>query len=194
MFQTGFYDLDSPTPLVTQEAHIQFERYFNGASMLRAGKLTTIVGAGAKAQSRHTAVGDRVDCYRNLNKPTLFSIKQRDGEMKGKVSGYARAIILRNPDLVVSEKSRQRVLSEKSRNVHSFVRAEFVDAYGGDVILSKLGSYVRVSYSPYVAGNFFTLLRNAQGEIIKESIKPFFSVGGYKYAIVNGSDVFLCNL
>ena len=81
---------------------------------------------------RFTKVDDQVDCYRNLNKANMFSIKARQGEFKGLVSGYARSVVIENPSFVVGEKARQRILSEQVRNVHSYVRGAFVAAFDSD--------------------------------------------------------------
>lgn len=70
------------------------------------------VGAGNKAETRTTEVGEGILVYRNLNKPSFFSIKQTKG--KYKVSGYANSIVIKNPDFKISEASRQRVLERKS--------------------------------------------------------------------------------
>lgn len=59
---------------------------------------------------RVTNVGEPVDCYRNLNKTNMFSIKSRHGEFKGLVSGYARGIVISAPSFVVGEKARRRIL------------------------------------------------------------------------------------
>lgn len=194
MFQSGLFDNKSDTVAFIKPHQASFERYFSGKSLLKDGRMVTAIGANEKACSRETRVGDMVDCYRNLNKPALFSIKQRYGAFKGRVSGYARSIVLKNPVFAISETSRQRVLKEKSRNVHSYVRGEFIHSQDGDVILDQLGGFLRVSYSPYVSGNFFSLERDELGNIIQQSIQPFFDVAKFQYAIINGRDVFLCNL
>lgn len=64
-------------------------------------------------------IGDRVDVYRNLTKNT-FSIRK-----KGKVVEYSDSVYIHNPIFVVSEKSRQRVLKNRQKNVHAVVRGEF---------------------------------------------------------------------
>ncbi len=40
-------------------------------------------GLMAGPNSRLTEHGDLVDCYRNLNKPSMFSVRQREGLHKG---------------------------------------------------------------------------------------------------------------
>lgn len=56
----------------------------------------------------------RVRCYRNLHKGA-FSAKQ------GIVRFHANQICLKDVRFIVSESGRQRVISEKAKNVHSYV-------------------------------------------------------------------------
>lgn len=141
--------------------------------------------------TRVTVKGDPIDCYRNLNKDGLFSIRQRQGPFKGLVCGHARAIVLTDPVLVVGEKSRQRVLSEQTRNVHAFVRGRFEAAFGCDLTASAMRKLIRVSYSPFLSGQFFALERDASGDVILSSVKPLDPDTTYTYAVLNGRDVFL---
>lgn len=141
--------------------------------------------------ARVTVKGDPIDCYRNLNKDGMFSIRQRQGAFKGLVSGHARAIVITDPVLVVGEKSRQRVLSEQTRNVHAFVRGKFEAAFGCDLNASAMGQLIRVSYSPFLSGHFFALERDASGGVILSSVRPLDVDAAYSYAVLNGRDVFL---
>lgn len=138
---------------------------------------------------RVTAHGDLIDCYRNLNRANMFSIRLRTGAFKGLVSGHARAVVVRDPVFVIGEKSRQRVIAEKSRNVHAYVRGSFEDAFDGDLVSTE--GLVRVSYSPYMGGNFFTLERDHEGKVIPDTICPLDPHAKFRYAILNGKDVFL---
>lgn len=189
MFQQSIFD---STP-ITLETPISLS-LFTGNSLLHEGEMHTLMGTAKKPlPARITRVGDIVDCYRNLNKCNLFSIKQRAGALKGKVSGYARSVIIQNPTFAIGEKSRQTIVEKQSRNVHAYCRGSFVDSIDGDLKVNELNDYIRVSYSPYVSGNFYTLSRDSQGKLIKESIKPFIHPERYRYAIVNGADVILTN-
>lgn len=141
---------------------------------------------------RSTQYADLVDCYRNLNQKNCFSLKQVKGALKGKVTGYARSVILQNPNFIVNEKSRERILIEKRRNVHASVRGAVVHANSGDLILSQLPHYIRTTYSPYVMNTFFRLER-ADGAIVQSSVCRFDDASSYRYAAINGSDVFLFN-
>ncbi len=56
-----------------------------------------------------------------------------------------------------------------------------------------LPNSLRVSYSPYMAGHFYTVDRDETGAIDKSKMKPVLDSLGYEYAIVSGSDVLLTN-
>ena len=65
----------------------------------------------------------RVRVYYNLNR-AVWSIKAMEGEFKGRVIGYADAVVLSNAHTVVSEAGRQRVLRERRKNVHAYIEGE----------------------------------------------------------------------
>lgn len=68
----------------------------------------------------------KVRIYRNLNRPSLFSIVALSGEHKGKVLGYAPVVGISNVDLKVSEKQRHSVLEKQVRTVHAFAEGNLV--------------------------------------------------------------------
>jgi hypothetical protein len=194
MFQANLFDNDvnASTP-ISFPAPVNIKAYFSGNSLVKDGAFTCAVGTGEKAEARVTLVDDAILVYRNLNKPKYFSMKQAGGALKGKVSGYAQSIVVKNPSFKISEASRQRVL-RTNRNVHSYVTGEFVDAFDGQPDILALSNYVRVTYSPYVGNYYYTFERDADGQLIQDSIQPFKNVEAYTHAIVNGSDVLLCCL
>lgn len=71
----------------------------------------------------------KVDIYFNLHKKCL-SIRH-----KGRVIDHARSVEMNSVSFVVSQKGRERVLREKRKNVHAFVRGE-------------MNSYVALKNSP----------------------------------------------
>jgi hypothetical protein len=195
MFQESLFEYDDALPsFVSFDNKPTISSYFEGKSVVKQNAFYCKVGAGAKTEIRTTVVGDSVLVYRNLNKPSFFSIKQSTGAYKGKVTGYANSIVIKNPDFKLSEASRKRCLSQNSRNVHCYLTGQFISAFEGDVNLSSITDFERVSYSPYVGGYFFTLERDGTGQLIKDSIKPFNNACDYTHAIINGADVLLCNL
>jgi hypothetical protein len=94
----------------------------------------------------------RVECYFNLHKRT-FSVRALEGANKGRVIHHSDHVRLDDPKFVVQEGGRQRVIREKRKNVHAFVRGELkgLDAgpfgtYGNDM--------VQVTYNPYKYDSF----------------------------------------
>jgi len=190
---------DEPTPPVIEvptpsSFKTPYNSFFTGESILVNGQFDSTILSQGKTHIRTTSIGDKVDTYRNLNRTDLFSMKQKSGTDKDKVSGYAECIVMTDFKFTIGEKSRQRVVLNKTRNVHSFVRGELVDARRGGIDLSKLNDYLRVSYSPYVGGFFYTLERDEQGNLIEDSIKPIDDYSQYKFAVICGADVILTNL
>jgi hypothetical protein len=95
----------------------------------------------------------KVRVYRNLNKPEFYSILAREGADKGKVVGYARAVLLENCEFIVSSASRNRVLREKRKNVHAFCQGIIVDASETSQLLT--GEETIVTYNPYKMETFY---------------------------------------
>lgn len=193
MFQESFFN-DEISPFIPPvEAKLYgIDQYFTGTSLLHEGVFKTLVGSGKNAANRETKQGNKCCIYRNLNKPSFFSIKQMSGELKNKVSGYARSVVITNPQFRVSEASRQRVLRE-GRNVHAYIFGDFENAYDGDIQIDALTDYIRITYSPYVGGYFFTLQRDNEGRMVKDSITRIDDASGYRYAVANGADIILFN-
>ena len=170
-----------------------FEQFFTGESILVNGAFDSTILSQGKTHIRTTRIGDRIDTYRNLNRTDLFSMKQKSGVDKDKVSGYAECVVMSDIKFAIGEKSRLRVVAESSRNVHTYVRGTLVDSRLGNINLDKLTDYLRVSYSPYVGSFFYTLERDSGGKLIEDSIKPVGDVSRYKFAIIAGADVILTN-
>ncbi|MBE8233550.1 MAG: hypothetical protein HAW67_07405 [Endozoicomonadaceae bacterium] len=156
--------------------------FIAGRSVLENNSFRSVIKYQKKINIRETTVGDQVDCYRNLRKQELFSCKQVSGENKGLVSGYGRMIILGDVSFKVSEASRQTVLKVKQKNVHAFVRGEFIDCFDGEVIEGC--DLIAVTYNPYIGDWFF---RRDTGEPIQRSATS-------RFAILSGSNVYLTNL
>lgn len=99
--------------------------------------------------------GDRIRVYRNLNRPSLFSIVALDGEFKGKVLGYAPVIGMTDVELKVSEKLRNTVLEKRVRNVHAHANGRFCGvAKRLDEVCDPTEALI-VTYQPYRHGHFF---------------------------------------
>lgn len=90
-----------------------------------------------------------VEVYRNLHKrgpsgEPIYSV--RSG---GRVVEHTPSIWLIGVSFVVREAGRQRVLRERAKNVHAWVRGERVEAPGG-----RLRAPLSVTYDPYTGPTF----------------------------------------
>lgn len=101
------------------------------------------------------AIGDRVRVYRNLNKPSFYSILAMSGENKGRVLGYSKAVHLTNIKFIVSAKTREKVVLNKCRTVHAYAEGDFAEALG--CIPEKINRTEarRITYQPFIHGHFF---------------------------------------
>ena len=92
-----------------------------------------------------------IEVYRNLHKK-CWSVRQR-----GKVKLHTETICLKDAEFKVSQKGRERVLREKRKNVHAFIKGYIVDPR----VLNKLDDYgnpkwVDITYNPYKYDSFVT--------------------------------------
>ena len=91
--------------------------------------------------------GDRVEVYWNLHKD-CFSVR-KNGRVVDYLYGGEDYLTLTDVKFVVQPAGRERVLRERKKNVHAFVR--------GTVSFSSPVAYQqKVSYNPYKMGSFFT--------------------------------------
>lgn len=101
----------------------------------------------------------KIEVYRNLSKD-CFSVRYR-----GKVTQHTNTIVLANAHFVVQPAGRERVLKEKRKNVHAFVRGYTVP-FNDEQIEIWLRSpefLVReVTYNPYAADHFLYVDSNSR--------------------------------
>lgn len=167
MFQAA---MDLPSCNLTVSS---IESKFLTNSLFKDGKFRSKVGKA----DRICRLLMRVRVYRNLNKPEFYSILAMEGEDKGKVIGYARSVLLENCELIVSAKSRQRVLRQKRKNVHAYCQGIIVDA--SEMIQTLDGTECAITYCPYKMGSFFR----------REDELPY--LGGCTQVLLQGSDVYI---
>ena len=122
----------------------------------------------------------RVFVYYNLHKKT-FSVKALDGSRKGRVVYHADEVLLSDCQFKVSEPGRQRVLSERRKNVHAGVVGTLEATTGeqtaagrdchcsdtgwaqsdkwtgrdADIADAVTSQGSQVSYNPYRSGKFY---------------------------------------
>lgn len=87
-----------------------------------------------------------VDCYRNLNKK-CWSIRDPKTRL---VIAHVDSARLENVELRVGEKSRQRAIRQKRRNVHAYARGTWVGKAIND------GLRMPLHYNPFKAPWFYT--------------------------------------
>ena len=86
--------------------------------------------------------------YRNLNKPGMFSIKQ-----SGIVLDWAPTILLEKKIAFhVGESGRLRVIRDRRKNVHSWIKSEMFTVLKETPSLEK---YVELWYDPYYAQHYY---------------------------------------
>ena len=92
----------------------------------------------------------RVEVYYNLHK-NVFSVRH-----KGKVIAWGNRVTIENPEYVVREKGRQKVLEEGRKNVHAFVRGTLSDInnFKFGKIQQHLSEPREVTYNPYKYDSF----------------------------------------
>ena len=80
--------------------------------------------------------------YRNLNKPGNFSIRE-----KGKVIGWSPVVLLDgNIGFHVGESGRLRVIRDRRKNVHSWIKAKSYEILNE---VPSLDGYMEIYYDPY---------------------------------------------
>jgi hypothetical protein len=125
-----------------------------------------------------------IEIYFNLHKK-VFSIRH-----KGKVIDHATTVTVLNPKFVVQPAGRAKVLRDRVKNVHAFVRTDsqwtteklywLVEQYLSKVDLKDdLPSCIptthveRVKYNPYMADTFVSC---ATGDAIHEADMAYLAI------------------
>lgn len=109
-----------------------------------------------------THIGDKVMVYYNLHKHT-FSISRN-----GRVIAHADYVKLTDVEFRVRQGGREKVIREKSKNVHSFVIGTLEDycKFPCDNLPSEPNSNI-VTYNPYKYNSY----------VIKDTEEPIYSAG-----------------
>ena len=116
-----------------------------------------------------------VSIYRNLHNG-LISIKSASS---GLVLGHAKSVDIAWADFVVHEAGRQRVLKDKQKNVHAYVKGLLLNTSGfkpykgrsiGPVYGAILQSHkdIVISYNPYKAPHF--VIKGTSDKVSKASL------------------------
>lgn len=86
----------------------------------------------------------RVEVYFNLHK-RVFSVRNCK---TGRVIGHTSSIKIKDPAFVVRKSGRLRVLRERKKNVHAFVRGEL------DASHQSTDAQEKLYYNPYEVDSF----------------------------------------
>jgi hypothetical protein len=109
------------------------------------------------------AMSARVEVYWNLHKDT-YSVRALSGPERGRVVDHSRVVNLKDVKFAVQPAGRKKVLKEKVKNVHAFVRGKRfkwneVDpevTFKTFEELLKDKDWVEVTYNPYKFESFVT--------------------------------------
>lgn len=129
----------------------------------------------------------RVEVYWNLHRK-CYSVRALKGEHKGRVILHATKLLLRDVKLVVREAGRQRVLKERRKNVHAFVRGTLTASTGSctdhpqysdrfrlecgwnseaATSLARFWHGPRITYNPYKFSTFVVDVNGAPTQILE---------------------------
>ena len=100
---------------------------------------------------------------------TIYTRKTFSIRCNGKVIAHRDKVTIKNPQYIVSEKGKQRVRREKSKNVHAFVRGTLMDNASVETWIDRhdgMKVAFKVKYNPYVNDTFVTAF---DGEPIHKS-------------------------
>ena len=97
----------------------------------------------------------KVRVYFNLH-CHVFSVKALEGEHKGKVIAHTPLLVINDVTPHVSEAGRQRVLAERSKNVHAYLQGtiDLAHLHNPNLIQVAPVSHRRISYDPYKGPSF----------------------------------------
>ncbi len=104
------------------------------------------------------AIGKEVRIYRNLNNHRI-SVQIRQGEA-WRVVGHITGCVLASVHFHVSEKGRQRVIKESTKNVHAWASGKLIAQFDDSISTS-----IDLSYNPYQNKTFVE--RSSQREIVE---------------------------
>jgi hypothetical protein len=130
--------------------------------------------------------GLRVEVYWNLQRK-LFSIRLLGGPCRGLVCMHTDAVLLEDVTFAVQAAGRARVLREKRKNIHAFVRGT-LHSTGADVPVEVETVGWPVTYDPYRDTTFVRLVGEARMEIqAARAFVGFTEAGAAKcWAIADG--------
>jgi hypothetical protein len=146
-------------------------------SVMENGTMHSTIKYRGEFFHRHLSVGDKVDVYRNLNKPEFFSAKAKTGLFKTKVAGYAKCYALKDVNFHVGT-GHERAKETRNRNVHAYARGTLVEAFDGHI--KALDGLRAITYHPFEHSHFIFI---HTGEPVNEET--------FKLAVIQGANVWV---
>tara|TARA_R110000824_G_scaffold260503_1_gene449163 strand:- start:81 stop:458 length:378 start_codon:yes stop_codon:yes gene_type:complete len=120
-----------------------------------------------------------VEIYFNLHKK-VFSVRH-----KGRVIKHVESAVIRRPKFVVQAAGRAKVLREKKKNVHAFVRGELYNV-APDYDMTQ-DFYKDIKYNPYKADTFII---NSTNEPIHNANWAFLTIDNHNKPSIKGIKYF----
>ena len=117
-------------------------------------------------KDRGLIAGKPFEVYRNLNR-RCFSVRQG-----GKVVAHADGFVVENARAKISEAGRQRVIAERSKNVHAVIIGDRLVL--GAIDSEGLGMLDELYYDPYKLDSF---INRRTGEKVVECRAVYFADG-----------------
>lgn len=87
----------------------------------------------------------KIDIYRNIHKK-CYSVRSRERGNYGRVIDHTHRAVISAASFVVLQRGREKVRSEKRKNVHAFIRGMMENKVPS---LSSLDFIGYVTYNPY---------------------------------------------
>ena len=122
----------------------------------------------------------RVFVYFNLHKK-VWSVKALEGENKGRVIAHASLVLLENCIFKVSQKGRERVLTEKRKNVHAGVVGQLIYSTPEKIdqtLVGKLATYNPYKYETFVDAETKAPVLEAGRVLMSAHSKPQVAIVG----------------
>ncbi len=146
-------DTSYDTVLSNFQCSLIMEKQCNDKAQIEGPNPSSGISYMYPFKNRSLDISSKVEVYRNLHDITgknKYSIRQ-----KGLVIGHANLIYMNDVNFVVNQKGRQKVIKNKQKNVHAFLRG-FITTHRSPI--SK-----RITYNPYINDSFI----NHSGQSIK---------------------------
>ena len=98
----------------------------------------------------------KTEIYRNLHKK-CFSVRQRGRVVGHLMDDPTEHVLLKDVKFAVQPAGRRKVLREKRKNVHAFVRGDMVSplSYDDTHFWTKAPFDKEVTYNPYKGNTFY---------------------------------------